>query len=359
MNKKKFSLLLAILICFSIVFPFGSNANDEIQLWINGDYVKSDVAPFIEDGRTLVPVRIISESLGKKVEWNQNQQQVTITSDAKNIVMTINENTVIVDGKNSKLEVAPKLSKERTFVPVRFIAEEFNMKVDWDDTNKTVVIGEGYLPPTKAVKPTYEVTRVVDGDTIEINYNGTKEKVRFLLIETPESVHRDTSKNVAYGKIASDYTKKLLEGKSVSLEFDTAERDRYGRLLAYVYIGDTMVNELLLSEGHAKVVVFQPNVKYVEKFRNLEAEAKSSKKGIWAEGVSAFEDKTTETSKPSEKEESSTSSTASYIGNANSKVFHRSNCVSVGKMNNSNKVSIATRDEAINSGYKPCNNCRP
>jgi len=127
----------------------------------------------------------------------------------------------------------------------------------------------------------YKVTRVVDGDTIIVDLNGTEERVRLIGIDTPESVHPDKEKNVEYGQIASAYTKNKLEGKQVYLEFDVQERDQYGRLLAYVYVDGEMFNKTLLEQGHAKVATYPPNVKYVDEFTVLQQEAREQKKGIW------------------------------------------------------------------------------
>ncbi|NLK43715.1 MAG: hypothetical protein GX300_04905, partial [Tissierellia bacterium] len=81
----------------------------------------------------------------------------------------------------------------------------------------------------------YRVVRVVDGDTLIIEMEDKEERVRLIGVDTPESVHPDASKNVKAGKIASDFTKSRLEGKYIELEFDVQERDRYGRILAYVW----------------------------------------------------------------------------------------------------------------------------
>lgn len=138
-------------------------------------------------------------------------------------------------------------------------------------------------PVEKPSEETYEVLRVVDGDTIQIDYNGTKEKVRLIGIDTPESVHPDEAKNTENGKIASDYTKELLTGKFVKLELDVQERDKYGRILAYVYLDGEMVNKKLLADGYAQVATFPPNVKYVDEFTEIQKEAKEAKRGLWAE----------------------------------------------------------------------------
>lgn len=127
----------------------------------------------------------------------------------------------------------------------------------------------------------YNVVRVVDGDTFVISYNGKEEKVRLIGIDTPESVHANASKNTEEGKLASDYTKELLTGKKVKLEFDVEKKDKYGRFLAYVYLDDKMVNKLLLEEGYAKIATYPPNVKYVEDFKQIQKQARENKKGFW------------------------------------------------------------------------------
>lgn len=138
----------------------------------------------------------------------------------------------------------------------------------------------------QAIDGEYEVVSVTDGDTFEINYNGTKTKVRLIGIDTPESVHPNSKKNNKYGEEASKHTKSLLERKTVKLEFDVSPRDKYGRLLAYVYLEDgEMLNEKLLKEGYAQVATYPPNVKYVENFKELQKEARENKVGFWAENV--------------------------------------------------------------------------
>lgn len=131
------------------------------------------------------------------------------------------------------------------------------------------------------------VERVVDGDTFVLA-NG--ERVRLIGVDTPESV-KPGEEPEPYGKEAGQYTKKMLEGKKVRLELDVSERDRYGRLLAYVYLEDgTFFNELLLSEGYARVLTVPPNVKYAERFLAAERAAREAGRGLWGletEGLDA------------------------------------------------------------------------
>jgi micrococcal nuclease len=127
------------------------------------------------------------------------------------------------------------------------------------------------------------VIKVADGDTITINYQGQEEKVRLIGIDTPESVHPDRSKNVPFGKVASDFTKSHLLGEVIQIELDAQERDKYGRLLAYVYLDGKMFNETLLEEGMAVLSTYPPNVKYVDRFTDLERTAREKNKGLWGE----------------------------------------------------------------------------
>lgn len=132
----------------------------------------------------------------------------------------------------------------------------------------------------------YKVIEVTDGDTFKIEYNGKESKVRLIGVDTPESVHPDKSKNTQYGKKASNYTKELIEGKYITIEFDVSETDQYGRLLVYAYLEDgTMLNKKLLEEGYAKIATYPPNVKYVEDFTKIQEEARKNKKGFWSEDI--------------------------------------------------------------------------
>jgi micrococcal nuclease len=126
------------------------------------------------------------------------------------------------------------------------------------------------------------VTRVVDGDTIEVQIDGNKYKVRYIGVDTPETV--DPRRPVGYfGKEASAKNKELVEGKAVRLEKDVSDTDRYDRLLRYVYVGEMMINLELIRLGYAKVATYPPDVKYVSIFLDAEREARSTGRGLWAE----------------------------------------------------------------------------
>lgn len=126
-----------------------------------------------------------------------------------------------------------------------------------------------------------KVTEVVDGDTFKVTINGKEETVRMLLIDTPETKHPDKPVQ-PFGPEASKFTKDLLTGKTVELEKDISERDKYGRLLAYVYVNGQSVQEKLLEKGLARVAVYPPDVKNVDKYREIQSKAQKAGVGIWS-----------------------------------------------------------------------------
>ncbi|MEX1030777.1 MAG: thermonuclease family protein [Paenibacillaceae bacterium] len=132
---------------------------------------------------------------------------------------------------------------------------------------------------------TAKVTHVVDGDTMKVTLedgHATEETIRLLLVDTPETVH--PSKEVQpFGPEASAYAKRILTNQEIQLEIDVSQRDKYGRLLVYLWIGDQMFNEMLLEEGLARVAyVIPPNIKYINQFRAIQQKSQKSAKGIWS-----------------------------------------------------------------------------
>jgi micrococcal nuclease len=125
-----------------------------------------------------------------------------------------------------------------------------------------------------------KVVRVVDGDTVVVRYEGREERIRLIGVDTPETVHPNKPVE-AYGEEAKEYTKKKLEEKNIQIEFDVQERDRYGRLLGYIWVDGLLFNDELLRMGYARVATFPPNVKYVETFKETEKNAREKQVGIW------------------------------------------------------------------------------
>jgi micrococcal nuclease len=124
------------------------------------------------------------------------------------------------------------------------------------------------------------VIRAVDGDTIEVRFGGHTEDVRYIGVDTPETVKPDTPVQ-CFGPRASAFNHRLVEGRRVRLVFGAEQRDVYGRLLAYVYLGHRFVNASLIRRGLARSLTIPPNDRFAPLFRGLELRAARGGRGLW------------------------------------------------------------------------------
>lgn len=204
------------------------------------------------------------------------------------------------------------------------------------------IVATFFLTDTPAYFPEdaegYYVERVVDGDTI-IAQKGDSYRVRFIGVDTPETVH-PSGKVEPWGKEASNFTKKSLEGKTIYLEFDEEEEDHYGRKLAYVWMEnpkeserskeDILFNYKLVSLGYARERAYPPNTKYQNLLKRGEDEAIDSNKGLWAiEGDMG----------PAK-------------GNKNSMLYHMPGDPQYGKIKPNNVIMFDTAKQAEKAGYQ-------
>ena len=160
--KKRF--ILPLLLTIAMLFSNHSiaRAQQPIKLWINGSYVQTDTSPLIQNNRTLVPLRVISENLGLQVEWDAETKSVMTYKlidgrpDFKeSLLLTIGDKQVPKPAEEAadtgslyyELEAPPVIINNRTMVPIRFIAEAYKMPVYWDGANRTVIVGKGYTAP--------------------------------------------------------------------------------------------------------------------------------------------------------------------------------------------------------------------
>jgi len=124
------------------------------------------------------------------------------------------------------------------------------------------------------------VERVIDGDTIQVRLGDRIETVRYIGVNTPETVH--PARGIEpYGLAASAFNRCLVEGRQVRLELDAEPRDHYGRLLAYVYTDSLFVNAELIWQGYAQVMTVPPNVRHAGEFVSLQRQARLTDRGLW------------------------------------------------------------------------------
>ena len=137
--------------------------------------------------------------------------------------------------------------------------------------------------PASEQKSVGKVIRVVDGDTIHVMVGGRDETVRYIGVDTPESVKPGTPVE-CFAKRASAFNHRLVKGEKVRLVRDTEARDRYGRLLAYVYRDrdNRFVNAALVRKGYAVALTIPPNVAHAKQFRKLASAARRAGRGLWS-----------------------------------------------------------------------------
>ena len=210
------------------------------------------------------------------------------------------------------------------------------------------------IPSPEVEDETVLVTRVVDGDTIEIE--GGK-RVRYIGIDTPETV--DPRKPVqCFGAEAGNYNKALVENKSVRLEKDVSETDKYGRLLRYVYVDNLFVNLVLVQEGFAHSSAYPPDVKYQNQFTAAERLARQQQKGLWDSCPTSSAPAATAPPPPPLQPPSATCAIKGNI--TTEKIYHLEGCGSYEKT----KIDEArgerwfcTEEEAAAAGWRKAKNC--
>jgi micrococcal nuclease len=201
--------------------------------------------------------------------------------------------------------------------------------------------------PAPPQQQTYQVLRVIDGDTIIVNTIG---KVRYIGVNTPET-HHPTKGVEYYGREACAANQRLVAGKQVRLEYDVQPKDKYGRTLAYVYVGKSLVNAKLLEDGFAQVMTVPPNVKYADYFRTLQRQAQAAGKGLWGKRAGSV---TRATASPTKE-----NGAIIYWANTKSKKFHRPDCQWARRINSHNLLKTDDRRQLLQDGYSPCKACRP
>lgn len=198
--KKNLYILLALVLVFTSLTPvFGEN---KIKLEVNGQIIKPDVEPFIENGRTLVPIRFISEALGYNVSWNQEKREVSVFNQSVDMVLKIGDKDAIVNGKLINLDVPAKIVESRTFVPLRFIGESFGMFVDWNDTERKVIVKENLgenLKDFDTKNLTKEEAEYLNEIlSIREDIKNSFDNAKYYLFEAGNTLDKDTITSMVY-----------------------------------------------------------------------------------------------------------------------------------------------------------------
>ncbi len=138
----KINKIIIMVMILAISFSITAFAQDGISIYVDNEKVFLDVEPFIEDGRTLIPLRGVFEKLGAKVDWNKSLQEVVIKDDNNEIEMLLGKNKVMVNGIIKDIDVPTRMINSRTFAPLRFIVENLGHDVSWDESTRSVYISK-------------------------------------------------------------------------------------------------------------------------------------------------------------------------------------------------------------------------
>ncbi len=196
------------------------------------------------------------------------------------------------------------------------------------------------------------VERVIDGDTIRVDLGDRTETVRYIGVDTPETVHPASGVG-PYGKAASEFNRSLVEGQWVRLVFDVEQRDRYGRLLAYVYTDSLFVNAELLRRGYAQLMTVPPNVLHVDEFVALQRLAREAGVGLWGlEGTIPPVPPPGIEYSPGTVEPGGEDDIIVYITRTGMK-YHRTDC------HHLKHSRIPIRLSEAQKRYEPCSVCKP
>ena len=188
------------------------------------------------------------------------------------------------------------------------------------------------------IAQTYQASKVIDGDTIELS---NEEWIRYIGINAPELRNGIPD---PYSQEAFEANRNLVIGKEAYLEFDVQERERYDRMLAYTYFDDLFIYTWLVENGYTQIMTIPPNVTYQDLLLELQTKTREENRGLWE--IEPVENKKEDSEFP-------------YVGNKNSKKFHHYYCGSVDDMKEKNKVFFLSREDAVEAGYVPCKRCHP
>jgi micrococcal nuclease len=249
-----------------------------------------------------------------------------------------------LNSKAVKLPTACTMRDGQPYIPLRPLAQALGATTGWQGFTQTITVSTNQMVRSQVVK-------VIDGDTLEIRWNNRNERIRLIGVDTPETVHPRIGEE-PYGREASNFTKSQLTGKQVLIELDVEPRDKYGRLLGYVYLTDgTMFNASLMNQGYAQMMTYPPNVRWAELFRALQTNARNQSRGLWGLAPDAINNQ--ERSTPQNYNFKNGCTNPLIKGNINSKrekIYH----VPGGDYYNVTKPEkqFCNEQEALNAGFR-------
>ena len=255
---KKRTIVGTLLLAVFLFVPSFAHGQVPVKLWVHGDFISSDAYPIIENNRTLVPLRVIGENLGYDVQWNGTERTVVVSNQDRRVMLAINSKRVAVfDGSAEKtvtIDVAAKIVNNRTFVPLRAVAELFGEKVDWDGDARTAIVGDGYTVDTSNERINNQMIAEIKV-ILEKYFNGTvrvtydPDEVQFSLhpVGGVASFYRNLR---YYPNLPNGYVKAWNEDLQIVVEVSRILYEEFG-IPFYVSINNPDYPELMLINAVA------------------------------------------------------------------------------------------------------------
>lgn len=248
---KKFLSVLIVSALVLGMFAVNVSADTPISIIVDGKPIETDVAPYLDNNRVMVPVRAIFEALGATVEWNNETNTAIAKKEAQTLYITADSDTLTRNNSMYALDVPAKVVNDRLFVPVRAVSEALDCKVDWNDETKTVTITPVVLP-VEYTYVTETVVRPTRDENIKITFNYTYPKITsgkdFLEDDVVERIN-ELAKDVTYDAIdAGDYAFKYTR------DWSNLYRDIYGEdittkdIVTTLYMSEKYNTVSLLTE---------------------------------------------------------------------------------------------------------------
>ena len=222
--KKFRSILFSLLLMIFVTSNVFAGRSPLIEY--NGKIVKSDVAPYIQNERTMVPIRFISETLGYKVTWDNDKREVGVKGKDTEILLKVDSKNALVNGKEVKLDSPASIKKDRTFVPLRFVAENLKAEVKWDKENFKVIINDKYSSSLSLNLSADEENYVKEIKSLQSDLNKSIGKLKLSFFDNAANLSSDEL-NSAYENANSEITNIVSRIKSLDVPDKFKESHEY------------------------------------------------------------------------------------------------------------------------------------
>ncbi len=213
--KKIKSILFSLLLMIFVTSNVFAGRSPLIEY--NGKIVKSDVSPYIQNERTMVPIRFISETLGYNVTWDNDKREVGVKGKDTEIFLKVDSKNALVNGKEVKLDAPASIKKDRTFVPLRFVAENLKAEVKWDKENFKVIINDKKDTASSLINLTSDEDKYVSEiKALQSDLNKSIGKLKLSFFDNASNLSSDEL-NSAYENANSEITNIVNRIKSLNV----------------------------------------------------------------------------------------------------------------------------------------------